>query len=66
MFSGKGVDFRFVIGLKLVYQLFMFILGERDAIKVLLSEGISTKFVGLEDVLQSGNMFPLLFLKLSA
>ena len=66
MFSGKGVDFRFVIGLKLVYQLFMFILRERDAIEMLLSEGISTKFVGLEDVLESGNMLPLLFLKLSA
>lgn len=66
MFSGKGVDFRFVIGLKLIYQLLMFILGERDAIEVLFGEGISTKFVGLEDVLQSGNMFPFLFLKLSA
>jgi hypothetical protein len=66
VFSGKGVDFRFVIGLKLVYQLLMFILGERDAIEVLLGEGISTKFVGLEDVLESGNMLPLLFLKLSA
>jgi len=66
VFSGKGVDFRFVIGLKLIYQLLMFILGERDAIEVLLGEGISTKFVGLEDVLEPGNMLPLLFLKLSA
>jgi len=66
VFLGNGVNFGFVIGLKLIHQFLMFILGERDAIEMLLGEGISTKFVGLEDVLEPGNMLPLLFLKLSA
>jgi hypothetical protein len=64
--TGQGVDFGFVIGLKLINQLFMFILSERDAIKMLLSKGIGTEFVGLEYVLQPGNMLPLPFLQLSA
>jgi hypothetical protein len=64
--TGEGVDFGFVIGLKLINQLFMFILSERDAVKMLLSKGIGTEFVGLEDVLQPGNMLPFPFLQLSA
>jgi hypothetical protein len=64
--TGQGVDFGFVIGLKLINQVFMFILSERDAIKMLLSKGIGAEFVGLEDVLQPGNMFPFPFLQLSA
>ncbi len=51
MLFGKGVDFGFVIGLKLIHQLLMFILCERDAIEMLLSESVSTKLVCLEDVL---------------
>ena len=51
MLFGKGVDFGFVIGLKLIHQFLMFILGERDAIEMLLSESIGTKLMRLEDVL---------------
>jgi hypothetical protein len=60
--TGEGVDFGFVIGLKLINQVFMFILSERDAVKMLLSKGIGTEFVGLEYVLQPGNMLPFPFL----
>jgi hypothetical protein len=60
--TGEGVDFGFVVGLKLINQFFMFILSERDAVKMLLSKGIGTEFVGLEYVLQPGNMLPLPFL----
>jgi hypothetical protein len=63
---GKGVDFGFVVGLQLINELFMFILSERDAIEMLLGESVGTKLVRLEDVLQPRNMFPFLFLELSA